>query len=66
MYIDIYSFPDEHTPSEYSGAIPRDEPYYQPITLRADIRPDTPIPETDNQSAAEHASLSKGKRCAYD
>ncbi|KAG9083679.1 hypothetical protein FS749_005841, partial [Ceratobasidium sp. UAMH 11750] len=33
---------------EYSGATPLTAPIYQPITLRSEVRPDTPITDDDN------------------
>ncbi|KAF8609549.1 hypothetical protein BDV93DRAFT_503858 [Ceratobasidium sp. AG-I] len=59
---------------EYSGATLPDELYDQPITLRSDVRPDTPQPEIDNgdetelelsqselEAGDEHVGMSKGK-----
>ena len=64
----------QHTLSEYSGAMLPDELYDQPITLRSDIRPDTPQPENDNgdeteleltpselEARDEHVVMRKGK-----
>ncbi|KAG8732314.1 hypothetical protein FRC10_001016, partial [Ceratobasidium sp. 414] len=33
---------------EFSGAIPDHEPLYQPITLRSEVRPDTPVSDDDH------------------
>jgi hypothetical protein len=33
--------------SDYSGALPPETPQVQPVTLRVDIRPDTPPPADD-------------------
>ncbi|KAG9082203.1 hypothetical protein FRC06_005170 [Ceratobasidium sp. 370] len=33
---------------EYSGAVPVDEPIYQPITLQSEVCPDTPVFDDDN------------------
>ncbi|KAG9092896.1 hypothetical protein FRC06_011745 [Ceratobasidium sp. 370] len=32
---------------EFSGATPTDPPIYQPITLRGEVRPDTPVSDND-------------------
>ncbi|KAG9077446.1 hypothetical protein FRC06_008906, partial [Ceratobasidium sp. 370] len=41
---------------QYSGAIPILEPYYQPITLRTDVCPDTPEPEPESEPEPETIS----------
>ncbi|KAG9091249.1 hypothetical protein FS749_016677 [Ceratobasidium sp. UAMH 11750] len=49
---------------QYSGAIPIYEPYYQPITLRTDVRPDTPQPESEQEPetfAGRYTARAKGK-----
>ncbi|KAG9094046.1 hypothetical protein FRC06_011216 [Ceratobasidium sp. 370] len=38
---------------EYSGAMPVDDPIYQPITQRSEVRPDTPISDEDDDLTAE-------------
>ncbi|KAG9093484.1 hypothetical protein FRC06_011502, partial [Ceratobasidium sp. 370] len=49
---------------QYSGTIQIQEPYYQPITLRKDVRPDTPEPESESEPEAvdgRYTARAKGK-----
>ncbi|KAG9076856.1 hypothetical protein FRC06_009245 [Ceratobasidium sp. 370] len=38
---------------EYSGTMPVNDPIYQPITQRSEVRPDTPISDEDDDLIAE-------------
>ncbi|KAG9080813.1 hypothetical protein FRC06_006132 [Ceratobasidium sp. 370] len=39
---------------KYLGAVAVNQPIYQPITRRHDVRPDTPEPESEEEHEAEH------------